>query len=64
VTTRDFATGKDFTLRQLKITDNKMRLTYVKALRVKKLHMVSSYYMQPTSDPFILASLVSVILSV
>ena len=59
----DFATAKYFTLRQLKIPDNKMRLTYVKALRVKKPHMVLSYYMQPTSDPLILDSLVSVILS-
>ena len=31
----DFATAKYFTLRQLDISDEKMRLTYVKALKLK-----------------------------
>jgi predicted transglutaminase-like cysteine proteinase len=59
----DFATAKYFTLRQLKIPDNKMRLTYVKALRLKEPHMVLSYYIQPTTDPLILDSLITEILS-
>ena len=59
----DFATAKYFTLRQLKIPDNKMRLTYVKALKLKEPHMVLSYYIQPTTDPLILDSLVTAILS-
>ena len=40
----DFATAKYFTLRQLKIPDEKMNLTYVKVLRLKQPHMVLSYY--------------------
>ena len=59
----DFATAKFFTLRQLKIPDNKMRLTYVKVLRLEKPHMVLSYYREPTADPLILDSLVMEILS-
>ena len=59
----DFATAKFFTLRQLEIPDNKMRLTYVKVLRLKKPHMVLSYYREPTTDPLILDSLVMEILT-
>jgi predicted transglutaminase-like cysteine proteinase len=58
----DFATAKYFTLRQLDIPDDKMRLTYVKALKLKEPHMVLSYYTEPTADPLILDSLVKEIL--
>ena len=58
----DFATAKYFTLRQLKIPDDKMRLTYVKALKLKEPHMVLSFYTEPTADPLILDSLVKEIL--
>lgn len=59
----DFATAKYFTLRQLDIPDEKMRLTYVKALKLKQPHMVLSYYTEPTADPLILDSLVKAILT-
>jgi predicted transglutaminase-like cysteine proteinase len=59
----DFATAKYFTLRQLSIPDNKMRLTYVKALRFKKPHMVLSYYKEAAAEPLILDSLVKEILA-
>ena len=59
----DFATAKYFTLRQLKIPEYKMRLTYVKVLRLKQPHMVLNYYVEPTADPLILDSLVKTILS-
>jgi len=59
----DFATAKFFTLRQLQIPDNMMRLTYVKVLRLKQPHMVLSYYREPTADPLILDSLVREILT-
>lgn len=59
----DFATAKYFTLRQLFIPDNKMRLTYVKALKFKKPHMVLSYYKEAAADPLILDSLVKEILT-
>ena len=59
----DFATAKYFTLRQLDIPDAKMRLTYVKAVKLKQPHMVLSYYAKPGADPLILDSLVKTILS-
>jgi len=59
----DFATAKYFTLRNLMIPDEKMRLTYVKSLRLKKPHMVLSYYQKPASEPLVLDSLVDEILS-
>lgn len=58
----DFATAKYFSLRRLKIPANRMRLTYVKVLRLKQPHMVLSYYAEPTADPLILDSLVKTIL--
>jgi len=57
----DFATAKYFTLRQLLIPDEKMRLTYVKALKLKQPHMVLSYYAEPSADPLVLDSLVKTI---
>jgi predicted transglutaminase-like cysteine proteinase len=58
----DFATAKYFTLRNLKIPDEKMRLTYVKSLKIKKPHMVLSYYREPSAEPILLDSLVDEIL--
>lgn len=58
----DFATAKYFTLRQLQIPDEKMRLIYVKALRLEQPHMVLSYYDAPETDPLVLDSLVKTIL--
>lgn len=59
----DFATAKYFTLRHLDISDSKMRLTFVKAIRLKQPHMVLSYYGTPGHDPLILDSLVREIYS-
>jgi len=58
----DFATAKYFTLRRLNIPDEKLRLTYVKSLKLKQPHMVLSYYAEPTTDPLILDNLVNTIL--
>ena len=58
----DFATAKYFTLRNLKIPDEKMRLTYVKSLKLKKTHMVLSFYQESTAEPLVLDSLVDAIL--
>lgn len=58
----DFATAKYFTLRQLDIPDDKMRLTYVKALKLKEPHMVLNFYTEPVADPLVLDSLVKEIL--
>jgi predicted transglutaminase-like cysteine proteinase len=59
----DFATAKYFTLLQLDVPDDNMRLTYVKALQLKQPHMVLSYYPEPNADPLILDSLIKRILS-
>ena len=58
----DFATAKYFTLRNLEVPDAKMRLTYVKSLKLKKPHMVLSFYQYPTAEPLVLDSLVDDIL--
>ena len=50
----DFATAKYFTLRQLNISDEKMRLIYVKSLKLNQPHMVLGYYAQPDTDPLVL----------
>ena len=59
----DFATAKYFTLRTLEVPDEKMRLTYVKSLKLMQSHMVLSFYREPTAEPLILDSLVHGILS-
>ena len=58
----DFATAKYFTLRNLEIPDEKMRLTYVKSLRFEQPHMVLSYYRKPSAEPLVLDSLIDAIL--
>ena len=58
----DFATAKYFTLRNLEIPDEKMRLTYVKSLRFKQPHMVLSFYRKPSAEPLVLDSLIDAIL--
>jgi len=58
----DFATAKYFTLRHLKVPDEKMRLTYVESLKLNKPHMVLSYYPNKWADPLILDSLIDEIL--
>lgn len=58
----DFATAKYFTLRRLNVPDDRMRLTYVKVVRLQQPHMVLSYYREPAADPLILDSLVKTIL--
>lgn len=58
----DFATAKYFTLRRLDIPDEKMRLTYVKSLKLNQSHMVLSYYPDPAADPLVLDNLINAIL--
>lgn len=58
----DFATAKYFTLRQLNIPNEKMRLIYVKSLRLNQPHMVLGYYPEPAANPLILDNLIKKIL--
>jgi len=55
----DFSIAKYFTLRELGVPDEHLRITYVKALRLNQAHMVLAWYETPESDPLILDNLVS-----
>lgn len=53
----DFAIAKYFTLRQLGISAEHLRITYVRALRPRQAHMVLAYYDNPDDEPLILDNL-------
>ncbi len=50
----DFVIAKYFALRKLGVPDERLYLTYVKALRQNVAHMVLSYFPSPSSIPRIL----------
>jgi len=50
----DFSIAKYFTLLELGISDEKMRMVYVKAIELDQFHMVVAYYETPSSVPVIL----------
>lgn len=50
----DFTIAKYFTLRELGVPDEKLRLVYVNALTLNQHHMVLAYYHKPTSIPVLL----------
>ncbi len=50
----DFVIAKYFALRKLGVPDERLYLTYVKALRQNVAHMVLSYFENPKSVPLIL----------
>lgn len=53
----DFSIAKYFTLLEMGIPPERMRLTYVKALRLNQAHMVLAYYPAPDADPLLLDNL-------
>jgi predicted transglutaminase-like cysteine proteinase len=59
----DFAIAKYFSLINLEVPVNKLRLVYVKALQngptgpVRQAHMVLAYYATPNADPLVLDNL-------
>lgn len=55
----DFAIIKYFTLRALNVSEQKILITYVKALGINQAHMVLSYYDTPDSMPLVLDNLIS-----
>ena len=55
----DFSIAKYFTLRKMGIPEERMRLTYVKALQLNQAHMVLTYFPTPDSEPLILDNLVT-----
>lgn len=54
----DFAIAKYITLRALEIPDQKLRITYVKALELNQAHMVLTFYDTPSSIPQVLDNLI------
>lgn len=53
----DFSIAKYFTLLQLGIPEDKLRITMVKATTVNQYHMVLAYYEKPSSIPLVLDNL-------
>lgn len=58
----DFALAKYFTLRELGVPANQLRITYVKALELNQAHMVVTWYSTPTAIPLVLDNLKTAIL--
>ena len=50
----DYSIAKYFTLRELGVPDDKLRIMYVKALELDQAHMVLAYYKKPGSIPVLL----------
>ena len=59
----DFSIAKYFTLREMGIPAERLRLTYVKALKLNQAHMVLTYSPTTESDPLVLDNLVDAISS-
>jgi predicted transglutaminase-like cysteine proteinase len=53
----DYAIAKYFTLTELGVPSEKLRITYVKAVELQEAHMVLSYYEQEDEIPLILDNL-------
>lgn len=53
----DYAIAKYLTLRRLGVDNERLRITYVKALELNQAHMVLTWYATPTSDPLVLDNL-------
>jgi len=54
----DLSIAKYFTLIKLGIPENKIRLTYVRALKLNQTHMVVTYSSSPLATPIILDNLI------
>lgn len=58
----DFSIGKYFTLSETGVDNEKIRITYVKALDYNQAHMVLAYYESPEAEPLILDNINKTIL--
>jgi predicted transglutaminase-like cysteine proteinase len=59
----DFSIAKYFTLKKMGIAEDKLNMTYVKALQLDQAHMVVTYYETPGAEPLVLDNLDPEILS-
>lgn len=50
----DYSIAKYFTLKALGVPENKLYITYVKAIRLNQAHMVLTYFETPKSIPLVL----------
>ncbi len=55
----DYSIAKYFTLKELGVSEKKMRITYVKALKLNQAHMVLTYYSSPRDIPVVLDNLIT-----
>ena len=53
----DFSIAKYFLLKEVGVPVERLRITYVKALKLNQAHMVLAYYALPGSEPLILDNL-------
>jgi predicted transglutaminase-like cysteine proteinase len=53
----DFSIAKYFLLKELGIPIAKLRMTYVKAIKLDQPHMVLAYYARPDAEPLVLDNL-------
>jgi predicted transglutaminase-like cysteine proteinase len=53
----DFTIAKYFLLKELGVPVARLRLTYVKSLRLNQAHMVLAYYAHPSAEPLVLDNL-------
>jgi len=57
----DYSIAKYFTLKELGVSESKMRITYVKALKLRQAHMVLTYFETPRAVPVVLDNLIPTI---
>ncbi|MCX4186855.1 transglutaminase-like cysteine peptidase [Methylophaga sp. OBS4] len=55
----DYSIAKYFTLKELGIDENKLRLTYVKAVEINQAHMVLTYFENKRAVPLVLDNLIT-----
>ncbi len=53
----DYSIAKYFLLKEVGVPVERLRITYVKAVKLNQAHMVLAYYASPASDPLILDNL-------
>ena len=54
----DYSIAKYFTLREMGVAMDKIKITYVKAVKLNQAHMVLAYYSKPGAEPLILDNLI------
>src|SRR5690606_1874687 len=53
----DFSVAKYFLLKELGVPVSRLRLIYVKAIKLNQAHMVMAYYATPSAEPLVLDNL-------